>query len=279
MGVSLSHGELFSVSLHTREVWPVGQLCKLDRFYLMFVERGSMSLEIDFYPYELNPDSMIIVGSNTFLQCTNVSNDFAASIIVFANDVWHEVTVPFTPSFFAFLKKYPHSPGLSGEGLCTINNLMNAAATVYRDMENSFRQRIFKNFLQVFLMVLYDKTKSGFLHRNDGNTTRQAELLEQFIALLFKHSATHRDVRFYADQLCITRHYLTNVVQKLTGQSPKVFIDTRCIQEIKMMLRTTTLSMQEIAIRMKFPDQSFFARYFRKHAGMSPIEYKEKTDR
>ena len=78
----------------------------------------------------------------------------------------------------------------------------------------------------------------------------------------------------YADQLCITTRYLSSILQDLTGHTPKELIDARCIQEIKMLLRTTNLTMQEIALRLDFPDQSFFSRYFKKNTGMTPAEYR-----
>jgi AraC-like DNA-binding protein len=48
------------------------------------------------------------------------------------------------------------------------------------------------------------------------------------------------------------------------------------IIEIKILLKTTPLTLQEIAHRMNFPDQSFFGRYFKKHTGLSPLQYRNK---
>ena len=42
-----------------------------------------------------------------------------------------------------------------------------------------------------------------------------------------------------------------------------------------MRLRTTNDSMQEIAFQLNFPDQSFFSRYFKKHTGITPAEYRQ----
>ena len=44
--------------------------------------------------------------------------------------------------------------------------------------------------------------------------------------------------------------------------------------EIKMMLQSTDLSVQEIAYRLRFPYQSYLGRFFKKHAGESPTEYR-----
>ena len=157
--------------------------------------------------------------------------------------------------------------------------MLQAVYDIYMERTHTFRLPIFKNFLQNFLMEIYDKTKALFLHRNAANTSRQEELLEKFISFVFQHSGTQREVQFYADQLCITTRYLSSVIQHLTGHTPKELIDIRCIQEIKMQLRTTNKTMQEIAFELDFPDQSFFARYFKKHTGLTPVAYRaQKTE-
>lgn len=273
--LELSPGEPFSVGLDVQNVWTLARLDKSENFCLLLVEKGTAEVEVDFCPYELGRNSVLIVGKQ-FLKCTGQSVDFSVSFITFSIDIWHEVTTPFNSSFLSFLKKYPLLTDLSDDDIAVMTHMLNASGTVFKDKENSFRCQVLKNFLQNFLMMVYEKTKARFLNRKHDNTTRQEELLEQFIALIFEYAAVRRDVQFYAGRMCITRHYLTNVVQRLTGQSPKSLIDTRSIQEIKMLLRTTTLSIQEISNRLEFPDQSFFARYFRKHTGMSPGEYREK---
>ena len=58
--------------------------------------------------------------------------------------------------------------------------------------------------------------------------------------------------------------------------SAKEIIDEFLTLEIKVALQSTNLSLKEIADRYNFPDQSFFGRYFKKHTGMSPKEYRAK---
>ena len=45
--------------------------------------------------------------------------------------------------------------------------------------------------------------------------------------------------------------------------------------EIKVLLQSTELSMQEIADRLGFPDQSYLGRYFKRYEGMSPGDYRK----
>ncbi|KAB4489662.1 AraC family transcriptional regulator, partial [Bacteroides thetaiotaomicron] len=62
----------------------------------------------------------------------------------------------------------------------------------------------------------------------------------------------------------------------VTGDSAKKIIDDFAILEIKVLLQSTELTMQDIADRLGFPDQSYLGRYFKRHEGMSPREYQNR---
>ena len=275
----LSDQESFAAGIDVSISAPSFALQKLENFTILFICQGNARLEVDFQRYDLQPRQVMKLLPNQFFQCLEVSVDFRVSYITFTPAIMHEITVRFDPSFFAFLKQYPLSPPLTADKAENHRHLLQAVYDIYMERTHTFRLPIFKNFLQNFLMEIYDKTKALFLHRNAANTSRQEELLEKFISFVFQHSGTQREVQFYADQLCITTRYLSSVIQHLTGHTPKELIDIRCIQEIKMQLRTTNKTMQEIAFELDFPDQSFFARYFKKHTGLTPVAYRaQKTE-
>lgn len=85
-----------------------------------------------------------------------------------------------------------------------------------------------------------------------------------------------REVGFYADKLHITSRYLSSITQNVADKSAKYIIDKHAIQRIKIMLKYSNMSIQDISYELNFPDQSFFARYFKKHTGMTPLEYRAK---
>ncbi|MDE7005047.1 MAG: helix-turn-helix domain-containing protein, partial [Alistipes sp.] len=74
--------------------------------------------------------------------------------------------------------------------------------------------------------------------------------------------------------LCISTRYLSTVVRSIAHSSVKEFVDRAVVLEIKMLLQSSDLSVQEIAYRLHFPDQSYLGRYFKNHTGMSPTEYR-----
>ena len=103
-------------------------------------------------------------------------------------------------------------------------------------------------------------------------------MFKKFINLVHTYCTTQRDVAFYADQLCISTRYLSAITKQVAADSAKEIIDDNMILELKMALQSTGMSLKEIADKYRFPDQSFFGRYFKKHTGMSPKEYRAKKN-
>ena len=145
------------------------------------------------------------------------------------------------------------------------------------DRESVFRYTKRKNRRENMLLASCDKMRRCSAYEREEaayKTMRQTELFHRFASLLHEHCSQEREVSFYADKLCISTRYLSTIVHNIAHTSAKRFIDHAVILEIKMMLQSTDLSVQEIAYRMKFPDQSYLGRFFKKHTGESPTEYR-----
>jgi Bacterial regulatory helix-turn-helix proteins, AraC family len=153
---------------------------------------------------------------------------------------------------------------------------MRATTAIYNDRENRFRNQIAKNHLQSFMLDIYDKCYRYFDRQEIEGGSRQDEIFKNFIALVHENCISQREVTFYASKLCISTKYLTGICKSVTGEAAKKIIDDFAILEIKVLLQSTGLTIQEIADRLGFPDQSYLGRYFKRHEGMSPKEYQSK---
>ena len=272
--LELPTGEQFAVGIDTPARFETGRLRRLDNFTTLYVNHGGMTCEVDFREFRLDEGDMFYLGAWQFFECKDTTDVFTVSYITFHPDIMAEATRSFGLEFFSFLKEYPVMLVRSADDANRVRLILDMANYIYADHGHTFRLPIFKNMLQTCLMDLYDKTKAQFINRRRQNTSRQEELLERFVHDVFSQDGRQREVKVYADRLCVSTRYLSSVVSALTGYTPKKIIDGRCVQEIKTMLRTTDDTMQEIAFKLGFPDQSFFTRYFKKHTGVIPAEYR-----
>lgn len=250
-------------------------LFKLEDACIFFCHSGEARIEIDLLEYDIIPNTQIIFLPNSIINYSYASPDLSISYITFSNAFFQEATVRLDPSFFHFLKENPVVT-LPVERTRTINGLIIALEDLYKDKENCFRLQILRNYIQSFLLDIYDKTHRIFEQNRPEGISRQEELFKRFIQLIHKHCLNQREVSFYAQKMFITPRYLSAIAQTVAGETAKNIIDKHVILEIKVLLESTDLSIQEIANRLQFPDQSFFGRYFKKHIGISPQYYRRK---
>ena len=104
---------------------------------------------------------------------------------------------------------------------------------------------------------------------------RSESLLREFFSLLQTHIKEEVELDFYAEKLCISKKYLSLIVKEKTRVSAGKVISTLRAELAAELLRDPELSIQQIALKLSFSDQSSFGKFFRKHAGISPLKYRQ----
>ena len=242
---------------------------------LLFCRGGSAVATIDQYRGEVRADTMLLLLPGSVFLLADRSADFRVTYCAFSLDLFSEAAFRLDPAFFAALREQPivrlHPRLVEGASIW-----FQMAGYTYRDRDNMFRNTIIRNRLQNVLLEAFDKMQRFGSRRQavSETTTRQTELFHRFVSLVHENCAHEREVTFYADRLCISTRYLSTIVRSIAHTTAKEFIDRSVILEIKMLLQSTDLSVQEIAYRLHFPDQSYLGRFFKKHTGESPTEYR-----
>lgn len=273
--LQLPDDEIFKAGADKNEWLPQGKTMKVDVDTIIFCRKGTANIEIDLIPYEIVANTQLIIIAGSIVHNISNSDDFKISYITFKHEVYDEATAQLEPSFTFFLKEYP-CVQLGEKKINKMNYLVEAMEDFYNEKTNCFRVKIFKNNIQSFLLDVYDKTRTLFKIEKSEEVGRREELFIKFIHLIHKYCPQQREVGFYAEKLCITSRYLSSITQNVADKSAKYIIDKHAIQRIKIMLKYSNMSIQDISYELNFPNQSFFSRYFKKHTGMSPLEYRAK---
>ncbi|PXV66283.1 AraC-like DNA-binding protein [Dysgonomonas alginatilytica] len=105
--------------------------------------------------------------------------------------------------------------------------------------------------------------------------SHRADLLNQLLRLLLTHYREERSVAFYADKMCLTSKYLSKIIKEISGKSILEWISETVIMASKALLKSSEMTVLQISEELNFPNPSFFSRFFKKHTGMTPIEYRE----
>ncbi|WP_158796459.1 AraC family transcriptional regulator [Pedobacter sp. L105] len=92
--------------------------------------------------------------------------------------------------------------------------------------------------------------------------------------LVYSHFREERGVQFYADTLFITPKHLSKTLKEITNKTCSELIDELVITEAKILLEDMGQSVAKVAEYLNFSDQFFFSKFFKRHTGMNPSQYK-----
>ena len=105
---------------------------------------------------------------------------------------------------------------------------------------------------------------------------RQEEIYRELLQLITQHYTKERTAQFYAKKLNLTPQHLSTTVRQVTGGTVLDLIANVVIMDAKSKLKSTNMSVQEIAYALNFPTPSFFGKYFKRYVEMRPLSYKQK---
>ncbi len=88
------------------------------------------------------------------------------------------------------------------------------------------------------------------------------------------HNFNQKSVNEYAAELNISNIRLNKICKSIVDKSALWVINEYLISEIKLQLIHTELPISDICYNLKFNDPAYFTRFFKKHTGLSPKEYR-----
>ena len=246
--------------------------------YLICVS-GRSIISTGVQQYELRERGEMIFLAGGLLQLVERSDDFRVRMLLFPKATFLSIVPSIDTAFFNPLHEkpcYQHPVSEAGDVTWSQVNLwMDMARMLFSGELRIGREHLERNYLQSVLLWIYNSLPKKGL--SDRTFTRKQLLCHQFLGLLHEHAVREHQVGFYADKLCITPRYLNEIVSSyMNGKTPKQLIDEQLAVEIKVLLNDPHLSVAEIALLCNFPDQSYLSRFFRKHTGFSPKEFRTR---
>jgi AraC-like DNA-binding protein len=251
--------------------------CRMDGGLVFLCVSGTAVIHVGPVESTITKNKETIILPGTAFRILETSADFWGKMFVFSKEIYEQAVLRLGISFSKYLISTPFY--LLPEGSDFLKNTklrMEMAELVHRERNNSFIQLMQRNFVQNYFLYLYDKCRLVF-EQTENQYSRKQKHFYAFLSLLDRHIRTERNVAFYAGKLFITPRYLGKITsENALGESPKELIDKRLILEIKGLLQCAELSIQQITDDLNFPDQSYLSRYFKRHAGISPSEYRSE---
>jgi AraC-like DNA-binding protein len=142
----------------------------------------------------------------------------------------------------------------------------------YLHSDHLYKKEILRMLYAIFLLDMQNAQQKSGVQRKISQ--RVEEIFIGFIRLLPQHFAEHHDIAFYANKLHITPVYLSRVVRQVAGRTVIDYINQMLLMEASFLLRTSTMSISQIADYLHFADTPSFSKFFSRLKGQSPREYR-----
>lgn len=237
---------------------------------------GRMRVRLNLNEYELHRNTLQIVTPGAIGQCLEISDDCRIAFIALSNDY---IISEDNSEGALIVRKF-----LSQQSLLELTDAQTSEIrAIYRALRDRLRQpgfRFKKDILRGYLQVLYGELcqlMTPFVEAQDAHHgSRKRQIFDRFLEELRQHYASERSVKFYADRLCLTPKYLSQVIQAVSGRHAGDWIRDYVILEAKALLKSGEYTVQQVSDKLNFANQSFFGVYFKKAVGCSPTVYREQ---
>ena len=234
--------------------------------------KGNIRFKINHRVYSISENEIFTILPNHIFQILEKSEDLMLETLFLSID--YTISMPLHKNF-DLLKKIDEFPTqkIQKEDLYDLLEIHSLIAKHHRNERNPYREFMTNGFMYALLMEI------GYLYETlsvelSKSRSRQEVLTDMFFNMLLENYVEERSVAFYAERLFLTPKYLSMAVKKVTGHSIIDWINEAVIIEAKRRLKATDHTVLQISEELNFPNPSFFGRFFKQYAGMTPVEYR-----
>jgi AraC family transcriptional activator of pobA len=151
------------------------------------------------------------------------------------------------------------------------NRLVSSFKTAIHGSANKQYEKV---FVSGFLETMFHYILSDDFNKTDDASSLMLRQIEEKVLNRDGKAVTVNEL---AAELSYTRSHLSKSFKEITGDNLKAYIDKTRIRKVEEMLRYREHSITEIAADLGFNDIFSFSKFFKKHTGFSPKEFKRKV--
>lgn len=248
------------------------QSCRLQAGIFAVCIEGSMKATINLIDYEIKENDLITLLPGSIIQFREKTERVRLSFAGFSSGCIGRVNlIKLLLNAFQKITEYP------------VLSLNEEVAGYFKDYF-ALLTRLACNEKIVLSPELTEASLNSVLaatrmvYRNysqqERKSSRKEEICKELVQAVTQHYTTERKAQFYADTLGISLQHLSTTVKQVTGKNVLDIIAYIVIMDAKAKLKSTRMTIQEVAFSLNFPSASFFGKYFRRYVGMTPLEFR-----
>ncbi len=132
--------------------------------------------------------------------------------------------------------------------------------------------------ISIFISILVHLTRISTLTEEQQKfdiCSRKASQINKFLLLVDQRFRQRLTVNDYSEEMGMSPGHLSRLCRITLGMSSLDVINMRVLQEAQQELVYTSKTIKQLAAFLGFNDEAYFTRFFHKHTGVSPGQYRE----
>lgn len=244
---------------------------KFSESVYIFMAQGRCKITISLRPYEIEGGAVVCVRKGDILQIEEVSDDIEASCMLFSPACIEKMfQIVADRSVGSAVARCPVQL-IPPDKVADFRQFYDRMKQISADFANPKRIDAVVFFAASFYFQVSYALKPANANEEINVSSRTVEV---FLRLVQLHFRTERFLDFYSSKMKITSKHLSRTIKQQTGLTAAEWIDRFVILEAKVLLKSSSLNIQEISDYLHFPSQSFFSKYFKKAVGESPSDFR-----
>nr|WP_287411122.1 AraC family transcriptional regulator [Pseudodesulfovibrio sp.] len=245
-----------------------------DYFAIQFVTEGKGVHVIDFQPYDITSNSLYFVSPHQ-LHLWRPEGDLKGYVMAFTEDFMRSPESPVVNmadlEFFyssAHLPQYHASPDQAAVLLDLVEKMRKEF-----DGRNEGFVSVLRAFFHIFMVNLQRMYAESV---TVDSIEREPDLVRLFKKMVAEKYLLQMSVQDYADALGVSVSRLNSAVKGATRTTPGQIVRTEMVMAAKRMLAHSDMNVSEICFELSFDDPSYFGRFFKREAGVTPSGFREQ---
>jgi AraC family transcriptional regulator, transcriptional activator of pobA len=249
--------------------FPMDQPLHRDEYFMFILqESGHFELELDFKIIELNDRAICFIAPgqvHRYIQPPTGNGWF----IFLDNAYLSEIYMDFLFNFLFFKQTIQVSLN---------NDFGRWARALHLTLKNDIiylKDEITRGIVNAFIGLIINEFANQSSSAMTNHTSKHLQILK-FKKLIRANYITLKKVKDYAALMHITPLYLNELIKGITGFTASYWIQMEIILEAKRRLFYLDKDVKQISFDLGFEDFAYFSRFFKRHAGMTPSEFRKQ---
>lgn len=243
-------------------------------YAICLLKDGEIQLETDLFVQTAKAPAIFSIAPSAIRQFIDLGTPYDAQIIFFRKEKFlkNHADINYLEKFNFFGNEGQQAIPLDENQFDLFNTYFDLIRAKTADKTVS-QPQVIRSLIDIILNEIEAAHKKQSIE-NPVTVDRNTAVLSEFKALLAKHFIEERQVSFYAEKLHLTPKYFSTIIREVSGKTAGSWINEMLVLESKVRLQNPQFTVAQIAYDLNFSDPSHFGRFFKKHVGLTPLEYR-----